>query len=108
MTKTRRVRRGDNGKYKINGKSFDQLVGSRAQVWHETAYKTTGGLTRYDLLKNKHGNIVSLSKHRSEKRIKRLEKAGYKPKKGVFVLMRKNNRNTRSKRRNSRTKRRRR
>jgi len=30
-----------DGKYHIDGKKFDQLVGSRAQVHHGTAYKTT-------------------------------------------------------------------
>ena len=28
MTKTRRVKRGDNGKYNINGKKFDYLPAS--------------------------------------------------------------------------------
>jgi hypothetical protein len=38
-----------NGKYVINTKSYPQLVGSRAQVMHGTAYKTghgKKGLTR--------------------------------------------------------------
>ena len=46
--------------------------------------KTTGGLTRNDLIKNKHGRIVSKKKHNMEKKMKRLEKAGYKTKKGQF------------------------
>ena len=99
MTKTRRVKRHHDGRYHVHGTKYDQLVGSRAQVWHGTAYKTTGGLTKYNLIKNKHGNIVSLSKHRSEKRLKRLAKAGYKPKKGSFVLMRKHSKTTRRRRR---------
>ena len=77
------------GMYHIKGKKFELLVGSRAQVWHETAYKTTGGLTRFDLMKNKHGRIVSMKKHKTAKREKRLEKAGYKTKKGVFGVAKK-------------------
>ena len=65
------------------------LVGSRAQVHHGTAYKTSGGLTASHLMMNKHGRIVSKKKHATAKREKRLEKAGYKPKKGKFVVMRK-------------------
>ena len=65
------------------GKSM-QTFGSRAQVWHGTAKKTTGGLTKKDLMKNKHGRIVSRKKHTMEKKMKRLEKAGYKTKKGQF------------------------
>lgn len=73
-----------NGKYHINGKAYELLVGSRAQVWHGTAYKTTGGLTKSKLMMNKHGRIVSSLKHNTAKKEKRLEKAGYKTKKGVF------------------------
>ena len=43
-----------DGKYHIKGKKFDMLEGSRAQVWHGTAYKTSGGLTRDHLFYNKH------------------------------------------------------
>lgn len=72
-----------------NGKRYDQLIGSRAQVWHGTAYKTSGGLTKSNLLMNKLGRVVSRRKYETAKREKRLEKAGYKPKKGVFKLFRK-------------------
>ena len=61
-----------------------KTFGSRAEVWHRNAKKTTGGLTRNDLIKNKHGRIVSKKKHNMEKKMKRLEKAGYKTKKGQF------------------------
>ena len=76
-------RRAD-GKYEIRGKIFETLVGSRAQVWHETAYKTSGGLTRFDLVMNKHGRIVSVKKHNTAKKEKRLQKYGYTAKKGKF------------------------
>ena len=73
-----------NGVYEIGGQKFHQLIGSRAQVWHGTAYKTSGGLRKSHLKMNKNGRIVSLKKHNTAKREKRLEKAGYKTRKGVF------------------------
>lgn len=73
------------------------LIGSRAQVHHGTAYKTKGELKKGDLIMNKHGRIVSKKKHATAKRENRLEKAGYKPKKGIFVLMRKSMRSTKGK-----------
>lgn len=42
-----------NGKYNIQGKVYDLLSGTRAQVWHETAYKTSGGLTKKTFFKTK-------------------------------------------------------
>ena len=73
-----------NGKYMIHGHSFEVLIGSRAQVWHGTAYKTTGGLTKSHLMKNKTGSIVSKSKHATAKKENRLVKAGYVTHKGKF------------------------
>jgi hypothetical protein len=65
-------------------------VGSKAQVWHGTARHTSGGLTRKDLMKNKHGRIVSRRKAAlGKKALKHLVKAGYKAKKGTFKLMKK-------------------
>ena len=46
--------KGSDGKYHISGMVFEILIGSRAQVHHGTAYKTSGGLKRKDLKKNKH------------------------------------------------------
>ena len=69
---------------KIKGKSFKTRVGSRAEVWHGTAFKTSGGLTKSHLLKNKSGRIVSKTKYVTAKREKRLVKAGYGTKKGKF------------------------
>jgi hypothetical protein len=90
----KRLDKHSDGLYhvKVNGnvRKFSKLTGSRAEVWHETAYKTAGGLKRFDLLKNKHGRIVSKKKHKTAKKEKRLEKAGYKPKKGVFGVSKKN------------------
>lgn len=62
-------------------------VGTRAQVWHGTAHHTSGGLTRNDLKKNKHGRIVSRrASSAGKKALKHLVKAGYKAKKGTFKL----------------------
>ena len=58
--------------------------GSRAEVWHGNALMTTGGLKKKDLMKNKHGRIVSAKKHMTAKKEKRLVKAGYKTEKGKF------------------------
>jgi hypothetical protein len=38
-------------------------IGSRRQVYNGSAEKTPGGLTKSDLIKNKHGRIVSAKKH---------------------------------------------
>lgn len=84
-----RISKGEDGKYHVNGKIFELLVGSRAQVHHETAYKTAGDLTKKDLLMNKHGRIVSVKKHETAKREKRLEKAGYFTRKGMFGAVQK-------------------
>ena len=66
-----------DGKYIIDGVSYKLLSGSRAQVWHGTAYKTTGGLIKDDLVKNKHGEIVSKKKHMQETKDSNLIKHGY-------------------------------
>lgn len=80
----KRVHRSSDCKYHIKGSKYDVLVGSRALVWHKTAYKTPGGLTRKNLMKNKHGRIVSAKKHITAKKEKRLQKHGYFTKKGKF------------------------
>lgn len=82
--------RHEDGMYHIRGKNYKQVRGSRAQVHNKTAYKTTGGLTRKDLLMNKWGRIVSADKHKTAKKEKRLEKAGYFAKKGKFGFVKKN------------------
>jgi len=76
--------KSSDGKYHIKGRKFELLEGSRAQVWHGTAYKTPGGLIKDKLLYNKHGRIVSRKKHATAKREKRLEKHGFFAKKGQF------------------------
>jgi hypothetical protein len=61
-----------------------KTFGSRAEVWHGTAKKTSGGLEKKNLLKNKHGEIVSRIKHTTAKKEKRLQKYGYFTQKGKF------------------------
>ena len=73
-----------DGKYHIKGHVFERLVGSRAQVWHGTAYKTKGDLVKSDFIKTKRGKIASKKKHFSAKRDKRLQKHGYFTQKGKF------------------------
>lgn len=64
--KPQRYSKNKEGKYAINGKIYDALEGSRENVWNEFAYKTTGGLTKLDLIINKDGKIVSKKKSINE------------------------------------------
>jgi hypothetical protein len=75
--------------------TFEQTTGTRAQVWHGTAKKTSGGLTKTALMMNKHGRIVSRKKHNTAKREKRLVKAGFLTKKGQFGFIKKGTRRRR-------------
>ena len=75
-----------------------KTFGSRAEVFHGTAKKTSGGLEKKDLLQNKHGEIVSRKKHNTAKKEKRLEKYGFFTQKGKFgYVKRDGKRKTRSK-----------
>ena len=74
----------------------EMTVGSKAQVWHGTAAHTSGGLKKGDLVKNKHGRIVSRRKMLAgRKALKYLTRKGYKAKKGTFRLFNKHRRTTR-------------
>ena len=79
-----RYTKNAHGQYLIHGHKYEMLEGSRAQVMHGTAYKTSGGLKKSDLLQNKNGRIVSKKKHHTAKKEKRLIKSGYGTKKGHF------------------------
>ncbi len=81
--------KGHDGLYHINGKSFQLLKGSRAQVWHGTAYETKGELKKSDLVMNKHNRIVSAKKQKTAKKEMRLHKYGYYTKKGTFGYVKK-------------------
>jgi hypothetical protein len=59
-------------------------IGSRAQVMHGNARKTSGGLTKKQLKYNKQGKIVSRKASALARKNNRLVKAGYVTKKGVF------------------------
>ena len=69
----RHIKQAD-GLYHIGGHKYSLLVGSRAQVWHRTAYKTSGGLKHDDLSQNDEGRIVSKVKSRLGKSQKNLGK----------------------------------
>ena len=86
----KRPTRHDDGKYHVHGHTYKELIGSRQQVFNKTAYKTPGGLTKSHLMMNKSGRIVSALKHKTAKKEKRLEKAGYFAEKGKFGFVRKN------------------
>lgn len=59
------------------------VVGTRAQVWHGTADRTSGGLKKSDLIM-KNGRIKSKKASRSAKSNQNLKKAGWTFKKGEF------------------------
>ena len=44
-----------------------KTIGSRAEVWHNKALQTSGGLKKKDLVRNKYGYIVSKRKSQSMK-----------------------------------------
>jgi len=85
-----RIRKGKDGRYHVNGRSYKMLIGSRQCVGHGTAYKTSGKLTKSDLIQTKDGRWRSLKKHKSAKKEKRLEKAGYFTQKGKFGYVKRN------------------
>ena len=64
---------------------------------NKNAYKTSGNLTKEDLMMNKWGRIVSAKKHKTAKKEKRLEKAGYFAKKGKFGYVKKTRRTRKNK-----------
>jgi len=80
----KRCDRSADGFYHMHGQKYQMLEGSRAQVWHGTAYKTPGGLVKSELIFNKHGRVVSAKKHATAKKENRLRKFGYTARKGKF------------------------
>ena len=77
---------------------FKKTIGTRAEVYHGTARRTSGGLTKSELMMNKHGRIVSKKKHNTAKKEMRLVKYGFVTKKGKFGYVK-----TKSKRSSSRS-----
>jgi len=92
------VRRNRNSRKKRagvkSGRTYKNLVGTRAEVMHGTAFKTTYGrtksrggdaLTKVNLKYNKNGRIVSKIKSgKKNKLLKQLRDAGYTTQKGKF------------------------
>ena len=78
----------EDGKYHINGKIYDKLIGKRSEVGHGTAYKTSGGLTIDDLVYVK-GRWKSKVKYETAKKELRLQKYGYFTVKGKFGYVKK-------------------
>lgn len=76
--------RQSDGYYHVDGKKYKTLFGSREQVMNGTVHKTTGGLTKEDLVMNKWGRIVSANKYKTAKKEMRLQKHGFFAKKGKF------------------------
>ena len=70
------VKRNKDGKYYNNEIVYEKLVGSREDVWNSKAYKTTGGLTKLDLILNHNGKIVSKKKSAHETYIDRFKMHG--------------------------------
>ena len=58
-----------------------KTIGSRAEVWHGNAKKTSGGLTKGNLFK-KQGRIKSKRASKKAKSNRNLRKAGWTAKKG--------------------------
>ena len=70
----RPVRDPIKGTYTIKGIEYKELFGSREQVMNGTAYKTSGELTKADLVVNKHGRIVSKVKYDTSRKEKRFDR----------------------------------
>lgn len=92
--------RAEDGAFHLDGSTFKELFGSRQQVWNGTAYKTTGGLVKSQLMMNKWGRIVSAEKYKTAKKEKRLEKYGYFAKKGKFGFVKRSTKKARASRKN--------
>jgi fructose-1,6-bisphosphatase len=73
----RNWKRTSDGGIIVAGKKYAMLIGSRAQVWHGTAFKTNPGkkaLTKKNLMQKKDGKIVSRKKSTTAKRQQHLGK----------------------------------
>jgi hypothetical protein len=88
--------RQPDGFYHVDGKKYPELFGSRTQVHNGTAYKTSGGLNKSQLIMNKWGRIVSAKKYKTAKKERRLEKHGFFAQKGKFGYVKKTARKSRS------------
>ncbi len=75
----KRPHRSSDGLYHIKANKYKLLVGSRQQVWNNTAHHTSGGLVKSKLIMNTRGRIVSKDKSSSTKKENgiRFKKSGY-------------------------------
>ena len=78
-----------SGGAKKSGEKRKLIIGTRLQVYRGDRLKTVGGLYKKDIVMNKWGRLVSRKMSERAKREKRLVKAGFIPKKGVFKLFKK-------------------
>ena len=72
-TTMKRIAKSSDGFYYIDHCKYKNCFGSRQDVWNGDAYKTTGELTKSDLMINKNGKIISKTKFVQEKTFNRLE-----------------------------------
>ena len=70
--KLTRNQKQPDGLFHIDECIYKVLIGTREEVCSGTAYNTSGGLTKKDLIVNKYGKIVSVKKHHVAKNEKRL------------------------------------
>jgi len=77
--------------------TFEKKYGSRAEVMHGVAEMTRGRRRKSYFFKNKHGEIVSKKLSLLAKKEKRLEKAGYFTRKGVFGAFKKDSKSAKAK-----------
>jgi hypothetical protein len=84
--------------------TFDKKYGTRAEVMHGVAEMTTGRRRKSYFFKNKHGEIVSKKLSLLAKKEKRLEKAGYFTRKGVFGAFKKDSKSKSAKKGKTRRK----
>ncbi len=63
---TKIMKQADNFYY-VDDNKYEKLIGSRQEVWNSIAYKTSGGLTKSELLVNCNGKIVSSIKSEQNK-----------------------------------------
>ena len=61
---SKRPRGRPSGSISLAGQGEQKRIGSKREVWVGTAMKTSGGLTRADLMKNKRGKVVSIKQHK--------------------------------------------
>ena len=54
--------------YQRNGVVYEKAIGSRREVFSGKAHRTSGGLTRDKLMRNKRGRIVSKKKSMAAKK----------------------------------------